>query len=321
MHKCLRRSCAALLSGLLIAIGLNFATPVAGAALWQPNFGQIAAGGYCKADVIQGPDDRRGPREARYGPIIVRDYEQPIRPLLRESGAKSGSRLAFGPPAIHIQRADLGTGQRLRIGQGRFGLVFKNSSKRSSGQLSWRAVASIASLGQNGTVTRTLIKHQLSIRAIAAGQRRQILLPTGSIPGLYRFDMLVESQNGRQRNRFVDFVRVLAPELEVGLSTEKKSYRPGDFLYARVENFGSSVVTESAEYAVETQVQGSNEWRRVGPVGVGFPRGPGLPLGPGRARCFGIVIPAEVVDGEYRIVKQVMAGASTVTIVSQFSIP
>ncbi len=308
------------LVAVLAGVSLGFSkTGRASSALWQPAVDYKKAGNFCKPDIEENLVGRRGPREARYGSIVVRSYEQPLRALVAKVGATVDRRVPFGPSTIRIAASRLGDGQRLRVGGGKFGMVFVNLSRRSTGKLSWRGVASIASVDRGGQAARQLTKRSFSIPSLGAKMRRQILLPAGSMPGIYRFDLALESKDQKHHARFSDFVRVLTPKVEARLAIKRTIYRPGDSIYARVENLGSTVVRDSSEYVVEVE-EPSGAWTRVGPVGVGFPRGPGLPLGPGRARCFGLQVPSGAAHGDYRLTKQIEVGPSVLSLTRDFSV-
>jgi hypothetical protein len=311
---------SAALMGTLTVLSLGYLMAgKAAAALWQPRFDFTKAGNYCRVDLKQNVTERRGPREPRFGPIIVRDYEQPLRELVAKAGAAGERRLSIGPSTVRVLASQLGDGRRLRVGGGRFGTVIANFSRRSTGRLAWKGIASIASVDRNGRVTRQLAKRGFSIGTLGPNVRRQVLLPTGNIPGIYRFDLVLESTQKDYHHRFSDYVRVLAPAMDARLTTKEKVYHSGDIIYARVENLGSSVLHDATEYVVE--VKGvSGAWRRVGPEGVGFPRGPGLPLGSGKARCFGLQVPSTAANGAYRVTKEIKVESSTISLAGAFSV-
>jgi hypothetical protein len=289
---------------LVVSVIVAVPASLAKAGPWWPTFDYREAGTYCAPDVRVSGTSRGGPRAPRTGSIVVRSFEAPLFKLPTVRRLPRSGHLPFGPPTVTIRPSRVGVGDRLRVGGGKFGYALVNHQQRSTVPLQWSVVTKMHMLGAHGRPVKTVSTSTRSIHAIAAGIVRRLLLPTSSVPGVYRFDLLIRSEDGRNRVRYQDYVRVLAPVLDVRLGSNSKAYAGGDIVFGRLENLGTQLIRDLPEYRVERQLADST-WQGLGPRGLGWPRSPAPLLGAGKARCLEFRVPNDATPGRYRIVKQI----------------
>ncbi|HEX2280291.1 MAG TPA: immunoglobulin-like domain-containing protein [Thermomicrobiales bacterium] len=89
----------------------------------------------------------------------------------------------------------------------------------------------------------------------------------------------------------------------IRVGTDKRGYRPGETLFARVENLGTEPVRYRKPFAIDKLVNGA--WIRVGPGDEIWLRDVAR-LGAGQAgECMAYRIPRGFGPGNYRVAKEV----------------
>lgn len=123
-------------------------------------------------------------------------------------------------------------------------------------------------------------------------------------PALYRVEIEFENMSGKRLGRYSQYFRVVPIVRRARLGIESSAYHAGETVYARIENFGTTLVAFGVPYSVE-RYDGST-WTKA----PESPKGPWiLPLllvQSGYAGgCFGFRTPVSMPPGLYRIVKGV----------------
>jgi len=123
-------------------------------------------------------------------------------------------------------------------------------------------------------------------------------------PALYRVEILFENMSGKRLGRYGQYFRVVPIVRRARLGIESSAYHAGETVRARIENFGTTLVTFGVPYSVQ-RYDGST-WTKA----PESPKGPWImPLllvQSGYAGgCFGFRTPESMAPGLYRIVKGV----------------
>lgn len=126
-------------------------------------------------------------------------------------------------------------------------------------------------------------------------------------PGAYRTTLVIRSPSGRKLARFGNYYRVIKPTLETRLTPSSSTYRPGETLFARVENPGAAFVLFGQEYAIE-KLEGES-WVRAPESPDAFV----MPLyfvapGSTSGHCSVFPIPTSMPPSRYRISQEIVYG-------------
>jgi hypothetical protein len=105
-----------------------------------------------------------------------------------------------------------------------------------------------------------------------------------------------------------------------GLSLREIAEETGCITAPSRNNFGTTAVSYGLPYEVERFDEASGRWELDSLTPSGFPS-VGFSLGAGQAGdCQSLVLPAETLDGRYRLIKEAQTGSGTQRFVSKFSV-
>lgn len=230
-------------------------------------------------------------------PALLRDYLKPLERLPRLPSPPSG-RLPFGP-----ERLGLRPMQSLVVGSGRVGydLVVEG---RAPVHPDWRVTTTLERVDWRGRPVKTIATANRQLRTIRSDRRAGDVFELKGAPAPYRVITVFRSKSGEQLGRFGFYFRLVRPTESAILALNASSYRPGQTVFARVENRGTELVGYGVPYAIE-RLSGST-WSKA----PESPRGPWiLPLllsNPGMSgRCTGFWITPDMPAGRYRMVKEI----------------
>ena len=249
-----------------------------------------------------------GARKGYCEPSIVRNYERPLRRLPAVRRPPNTKRLPFGPRRLEFYQAFALSGERLIVGKGSFGYGFLDTGFGAQRRLrvGWIVRASLFSVSKEGVTERRLGRVRKRFGVVGSINQPHIALSVPASPGFYQFDISFQKRRGKRLGKFSEYIRVMDGFVNVRVGTKRKSYRPGETVYARVENLGTEEIRFGAPYAVEHLTEVG--WVRVGPKTRGWPRWlAGLYAG-GAGKCMDFRIPETFAPGLYRIVKSVKYG-------------
>ncbi len=228
----------------------------------------------------------------------LHDYLVPLRtlPKLRELPYRR-----HAEPPFH--GVDIGaSGPSLAVNGGSAG--YQLQWDRNPG---WRLTLTFARVNGRGEVVRRLgLRHD---RLGALGQAL-IAEPRFGLPrrpGLFRTTLLIRTANGRELGEFGNYYRVVRPTVHARLVTERTVYRPGETVFARLENPGASFTLFGEEFAVE-KLEGES-W--VPAPDVEDPLHMNLYfVAPGATggHCTVFPIPASTSPGHYRVSQEAVIG-------------
>lgn len=274
------------LVALALAISLPVAPPVAAAT------GSASSTGFCAA---------KKP---------LRDFGLSQLPPLREAPG-DGEPLPFAP-RVNVYGSDGdevypgigGTPEPLPIG---FGLSTRNP--HASISLGWSVTAQLWRISREGRPLHQVASTALEIDQLDGADRPYVTIDLPGRPGFYRYDIQFAGRAGQQLGAYGSYLRVVRPFWQVRLGLDSRTYRPGERVRMRVENYGSRTVTFGEDFRVERRVDG--RWgrdRELTPDGFFL----GLRvLHPGEPTwCEVLYLPRSVESGYYRIVKTVGLGSA-----------
>lgn len=230
-------------------------------------------------------------------PTVLRDYLKPVEQLPKLPSPPSG-RLPFGPERLTVKPM-----QSLVIGSGRVGydLFIRNQAPVHP---HWRVTTTLERVDWRGRPVKTIATTDRQVRTIRFGRGAGVEFELEGVPGPYRVITVFSSKSGERLGRFGFYFRLMRPTESARLALNSNSYRPGQTVFARVENLGTELVGYGVPYAIE-RLSGST-WSKA----PESPRGPWiLPLllsNPGMSgRCNGFWIPPDMPAGRYRVVKEI----------------
>lgn len=230
---------------------------------------------------------------------ILHDYLAPLKrmPELREPPYRATGK------AIRFRGATVAaSGSSLAIGGGRSGYqLMWNANPR------WDLTVNLARVDWRGRFLWQIGWRHLRLGELGPATIAEPNIALPRKPGAYRSTIVIRSPSGRKLAAFGNYYRVIKPALRTRLTLSSPTYRPGETLFARVENPGSAFVLFGQEYAIE-KLEGES-WVRA-------PESPGafvMPLynvGPGRTsgHCSVFPIPTSMPPGRYRIAQEIVYG-------------
>jgi hypothetical protein len=265
---------AAVLGALALAIGLPGAPPPAVGA------GSSANPSFC------------APTEP------LRDFGLSKLPPLREFPTEEQP--SFVPPNVNVYDS----GEQIVTGPTSFGYGFSEDNYGGTVKLDWTVTAQLWRVTRGGRPLRQVRSTTLQIGRLDAAHQPRIFVDLPGQRGFYRFDLQFSDREGKQLGAYGSYVRVVKPYWRARLGIERRSYRPGERVRTRVENYGSQGVAYGADFTVQRWEVG--RWRRDRAL---TPGGFLLWLGilfPGRSsECIGPWLPLATEPGRYRILKSV----------------
>lgn len=239
---------------------------------------------------------------------VLRDYYKPLKHLPAMHPSPLGEHLPFAPPRIGLSRL---SGQQLQVGAGERGFTlsfdpYETNRVSPSRRLDWQVTARLVSLDKRGKARAVVGKVERRVERLRPtsegfhGLKFDFDLP--GKPAVYRLEIAFESKSGKRLGRFGEYIRVLRPSLDVGISLNATSYHRGETLRATLENRGGAFLSFGLSRLIE--YWDGNAWTQP----VAFPGGPvpaiGLLLGPGEsASCWSVAIPPDAVPGTYRFLE------------------
>lgn len=207
---------------------------------------------------------------------------------------------AFVPRNVNVYDS----GEQIVTGATSFGYGFSEENYEGTVRLDWTVTAQLWRISRGGRPLRQIHTATLRIGRLDAAHQPRIFTAVPGRRGFYRFDLQFSDRNGDQLGSYGSYVRVVKPFWRVRLGIERRSYRPGERVQTRVENYGTEAVAYGEDFSVQRFEAG--RWRRDRAL---TPDGFFLWLGILRAGrpgpCIGPRIPAGTEPGRYRILKAV----------------
>jgi hypothetical protein len=226
-------------------------------------------------------------------PTVLTDYLAPLAqmPPLHSPG---------GNPGFGRGRLDLTSTPSLVVRSGEVGYTLSLRPKARPLHPKWTATTTLARIDAHGQPVQVLATVRRKLRTISRKRSAGASFQISGEPAFYRVTAVIRNRSGRKVGGFGFYYRVVVPETDAKLALNGTAFRPGQTVFGRIENFGSTRV----EYGAGRQIQ-----RQEGSAWVPAPEDPPLPaiavlyfVQPGlTGRCFGFGIPSAMPPGRYRM--------------------
>ncbi|MDQ3725744.1 MAG: hypothetical protein M3335_07655 [Actinomycetota bacterium] len=210
--------------------------------------------------------------------------------------------LPFGPRNMSIYQSAF---SRVIVGKGGgFGYRFFDETygRREQVRLDWSVGTSLSRIDRRGRVLRQVSSEEQLLGVVREIGELDFWLDTPGRFGLYRYDIEFRDQgSGEVLGSYSEYLRVVKPTYHAGLAVNRRHVRPGQRVFARVENRGTSWVEFGVPYAVQRFEGG----RWVGQdLGIDAWPLPLIYMGSGlTGECMPYRVPADASPGRYRFVK------------------
>jgi hypothetical protein len=186
------------------------------------------------------------------------------------------------------------SGPALAVGGGSAGYQFQWDKNPH-----WNVTVQLAQVNGNGSVRVFMGERRFRTLALAPAEIVEPHFALPERPGLYRTTLVIRSASGRKIARFGNYYRLVKPKTNMRFVPQKPTYRPGELVFARLENSGAAFALYGEEFTVEGLT--GETW---GPVpGAPGPLTTGLQfVAPGTTgHCLVFLIPSNFAAGRYRL--------------------
>jgi hypothetical protein len=228
----------------------------------------------------------------------LRDFLKPFdrMPELRASGERG--QIGVGPSNLRLQWSP-----SLLVGGGKLGFTL-SAGQRKPLHLAWTASATFVQVNGKGKPIAKAKRRERYVGTMEPSASEHFQFLVSPKPAFYRVTIAFRGRAGRKLATFGTYYRMMRPFHRQRLATNASAYRAGNTVFARVENYGTLLVTYGVPYAVE-RLEGS-AWVKA----PESPDGPWImPLLwslPGESgECDGFRISSSMPAGTYRVVKEV----------------
>jgi hypothetical protein len=228
------------------------------------------------------------------GRQTLHDYLTPLQrmPKLRERPYRRIAEPFFRGVRIGA------SGPSLAVGAGSAGYQFQWDRNPK-----WDITVNLAQVNAEGVVVLRIAERRLRT---AAQRPAEVVEPHFGLPirpGFYRTTLMIRTSSGRKVAKFGNYYRVVRPKIAASFVTDAATYRPGETVFARLDNRGAAFALFGEGFKVEG-LQGET-W---GPL----PEAPGpyttglqfVAPGTTSNHCLPFPIPTTLPPGRYRLAQE-----------------
>jgi hypothetical protein len=239
--------------------------------------------------------------------VMLRDYEAPLDRLPPVRHVRLEEDLPFGPRNMSIYQSAF---SRVVVGKGGFGYRFFDETygrREKAVRLDWSVGTSLSRIDHRGRVLRRVGSEEQILGVVREIGELSFWLDTPGRPGLYRYDIEFRDQgSGEVLGSYSEYLRVVKPTYRAGIAVNQRHARPGQRVFARIENRGTSWIEFGLPYEVQRFEDGRWVEQDLGVDGWLLP----LLVMPGGQTgwCMPYRVPAEAAPGWYRFVKGIGFG-------------
>lgn len=237
----------------------------------------------------------------------VHDYEAPLDRLPPVRRVPLEEDLPFGPRNLSIYQVGF---SRVIVGKGGFGYRFFDETygRRDEVRLNWDVSTAVWRLDRRGNALRRVAAKDHHPGIVSeVDEELDFVLDTPGRPGLYRYDIeFRDDGTGEVLGSYSEYLRVVKPTFHAGIAVNRRHVRPGQRVFARIENPGTSWVEFGLAYAVEKFEGGRWVEQDLGVDGWLLPL---IAMGSGQSGwCMPYRVPRDASPGRYRFVKELGLG-------------
>jgi len=249
----------------------------------------------------------------------VRDYEAPLDGLPAIRHVRLDEDLPFGPRNMSIYQSAL---SRVIVGKGGFGYRFFDDTYgiRKKVDLDWDVKTSLSRIDRRGEVLREVASQDQYFGVVTEIGEMSFWLDAPPGPALHRYDIEFRDHgSGVVLGSYSEYLRVVRPTFHAGIAVNRDQVRPGQKVFARVENHGTSWISFGLAYEVQRREGGRWVEQDLGVDGWLLPLI--LMSGGSSGWCMPYLVPVDAAPGRYRFVKDLgFAGRRDKRAVAPFSV-
>lgn len=197
------------------------------------------------------------------------------------------------------------TEDEIQTGHGRIGFSFRAKHVPARGfDVHWSIRTTVVEVDAKGRLKRRLQRQHRVLNVIRSNRQLDFSAPLARPPGFYRYGIDFYTTDGDRLGGYGQYVRVVRPTLKVGLQLDASSFSPYDHAKMRVVNYGTESISygegatferyDGIQWVPVNDFSSSPVLRRVVGIGAGL-----------FGRCEDFDIPADAVQGSYRVKKEV----------------
>lgn len=239
------------------------------------------------------------------GTQVLRDYTGFLENLTPLASVPIPERLPFAPERVFF--GALGRGA-LQAGWGirGFRLSYSPNQPEPPPELNWNVTSTLTPIdryGQPLAPMQVIQQHVDRLQPVGpegAGEVRWSYYVPGQ-PAIYRLEIVFENELGEPLGAFGEYFRVMKPSVDYRFSLNKKKFRPGQTVRAKLSNYGVAALAFGLGKTVE--YHDGTSWTEP-PVEFGGGLVPAILLGagPGTSKaCWSVTIPENAPPGRYRL--------------------
>jgi hypothetical protein len=224
----------------------------------------------------------------------LHDYLTPLQrmPKLRERPYRGMAEPFFRGVRIGA------SGPSLAVGAGSAGYQFQWDRNPK-----WDITVNLAQVNAKGVVVLRIAERRVRTAALRPAEVVEPHFGLPIRPGFYRTTLMIRTSSGRRVAKFGNYYRVVKPNVDASFVTDAATYRPGETVFAHLDNRGAAFALFGEGFKVEG-LQGET-W---GPV----PEAPGpyttglqfVAPGTTSNHCLPFPIPATLPPGRYRLAQE-----------------
>ena len=222
---------------------------------------------------------------------VLHDYLAPLKrmPKLRELPYRARGEIRFRGAYIGA------SGPSLAISGGSAGYQLQWDANPR-----WTISVTFARVNSRGKVIRWMGERRFRLGPLAPATIVEPHIALPPAPAIYRTTLVIRSHSGRKLAEFGNYYRVIRPRVDAHLVPDAPVHRPGETLFARLENPGPAIVLFGVEFFVE-RLEGAGWVPAPGAPGP-FPAGRQfVAAGVTSRNCTAFPIPASMPPGRYRL--------------------
>jgi hypothetical protein len=232
-------------------------------------------------------------------PVAVSNLLEPLAHLPKLPAPPASGRLKFGPASLRLHPLPA-----LVIDEGRVGYELNLNRHAPTFHPDWTVTTTLVRIDSRGRAVKSIDRVQRQLKTVKARRGAGVQFEVEGQSALYRVTTVFRSKSGKRLARYGFYFRLVPTTSNARLSLDAGSYRVGDTVFGRIENFGTLPVTYGAQFTIE-QLEGAS-WSRVPQSPRAFPlvsytAEPGK-SGPG---CAQFRIRQTMEPGHYRMSKEV----------------
>jgi hypothetical protein len=224
------------------------------------------------------------------------NYLAPVGKLQEIPAVPEGGVLRYAPAGTTL---GITGPQGLLVGGSSVGFRLTNSAPEGTPTkvLRWVVLERLIRISGDGEKLHPSGLKRIDLKQLPAGKHRGLTFPLPTSTALYSVEVTIQNHRGRLLGRYGEYVRVVEPHLDSGLSLATyDNVAPGSTLEACFENKGTNAVTPGA--STLERFDGA-AWRPVNtPTTYSLAT---RTLGAGENEKLGIAIPPRALPGLYRL--------------------